>query len=52
METGQNAKMDTIGVWDFEEQRELRENNATYIVEKSGSNFRALYKLTTTQSET
>ena len=35
METGQNAKMDTIGVaWGFRGAEELRENNATYIVEK------------------
>lgn len=35
METGQNAGMDTIGVsWGFRGAEELRENNATYIVEK------------------
>lgn len=35
METGQNAKMDTIGVaWGFRGAEELRENNAIYIVEK------------------
>ena len=35
MKTGQNAGMDTIGVsWGFRGATELRENNATYIVEK------------------
>ena len=35
METGQNAKMNTIGVaWGFRGAEEVRENNATYIVEK------------------
>lgn len=35
MKTGQNAGMDTIGVaWGFRGSKELRENHATYIVEK------------------
>lgn len=35
MQTGQNAGMDTIGVsWGFRGPKELRDNKATYIVEK------------------
>lgn len=35
MQTGQNAGMDTIGVsWGFRGAKELRDNKATYIVEK------------------
>ena len=35
MKTGQNAGMDTIGVaWGFRGPEELKEHQATYIVEK------------------